>query len=141
MTNVRTPSLALLSFVSLSLLPACKSAEQKEADRQAKIAAQEAKLKEQMHANVPEDSPLRQVTLGMSEQEVVAILGPQTSTSSHMTGKQYIPFNYRQRDTMRIVYHWQGIGRVEFSQGSWGQRNGAILCVHDANETGEKPAN
>lgn len=110
----------------------CKSAEEKRAEREARQAEREAVLKEQMHANVPADSKLRQITLGMSESEVQAILGPPTTTSSHMTGKQFNPFNFSGRDTVRVVYHWQGVGRVEFSQGSWGQRNGAVVCYADA---------
>jgi len=129
----------LLPALVLSLLVGCKSAEEKEAERAAKAAEREAALKAKMHENVPADSPLRQVQLGMSEQEVTKILGPQTSTGSHMTGKQFVPFNFRQNDTVRVVYYWKGLGRVEFSNGSWGQRNGAILCIHDANETGEGP--
>ncbi|MEO6593153.1 MAG: hypothetical protein ABIP94_00200 [Planctomycetota bacterium] len=131
--NLYLLSLTLL----LSLTAGCKSAEEKRAAKEAKQAEREAQMREQMHANVPADSPLQKVTLGMSESEVTAILGPQTSSSSHMTGKQFVPFNFSGRDTVRIVYFWKDLGRVEFSAGSWGQRNGAILCVHDANETGQ----
>ncbi len=91
-----------------------------------------------MYAKVPADSPLRKVTLGMSESEVTAILGPQSLTDSHITGKAFRPFNYSGKDTMRIVYYWKGPGRIEFSGGSWGQRNGAILCYHDPNEPGQR---
>jgi hypothetical protein len=51
----------------LCLVVGCKSAEEKRAEREAKQAAREAELKAQMHANVPADSPLQQITLGMSE--------------------------------------------------------------------------
>jgi len=122
------------------LLPAfaCRSAEEKQAAREAKQAEYEARLREQMHANVPADSPLRKVTLGMSEGEVTAILGNQTSSDSHITGKQFRPFNFSGKDTVRVVYYWKGLGRVEFSNGSWGQRNGAILCYHDPEEPGHR---
>ncbi|MBX3463491.1 MAG: hypothetical protein KF830_09985 [Planctomycetes bacterium] len=133
------PLLRSLPCLLLCLAAGCKSAEEKRAEREAKQAQYEAELKAQMHANVPADSPLQQVTLGMSESQVQTILGAPNSTSSHITGKQFIPFNFKARDTVRIVYHWKGIGRVEFSHGSWGQQNGAILCIHDANEPGFKP--
>lgn len=120
-----------IPLLLLCLAVGCKSAEEKRAAREAKQAEREAELRAQMHANVPADSPLQKVTLGMTESEVQAILGPPTSTSSHATGRAYNPFNYSGRDTVRVVYHWQGVGRVEFSQGSWGQRNGAILCYAD----------
>lgn len=127
----------LVPFLLLPLVVGCKSAEEKRAAREAKRAEAEAELKERMHENVPADSPLQKVTLGMSESEVTAILGPQTSSGSHVTGKAFNPFNYSGRDTMRVVYYYKGLGRVEFSAGSWGQRNGAILCIADANEPGE----
>ena len=130
----------LVPVLILSLLVGCKSAEEKRAEKEAKQLAREAELKAKMHENVPADSPLQKVTLGMTEQQVVEVLGPQTSSGSHMTGRAYNPFNYSGRDTMRIVYYYKGLGRVEFSNGSWGQRNGAILCVADANETGTGPA-
>ena len=134
MMNHRTLALLVL------LLPAfaCKSAEEKQAAREAKQAEYDARLREQMHANVPADSPLRKITLGMSEGEVTAILGPQTSSDSHSTGKQWRPFNFSGKDTMRVVYYWKGLGRVEFSNGSWGQRNGAILCYHDPDDPGHR---
>jgi hypothetical protein len=127
-----------IPLLLLCLAVGCKSAEEKRAAKEAKRAEREAALKEQMHANVPADSPLQKVTLGMSESEVQVILGPPSGQSSHITGKAFNPFNYGGRDTVRIVYWWKGIGRVEFSQGSWGQRNGAILCYHDGNEAGDK---
>lgn len=137
-----------LPLLLLCLAVGCKSAEEKRAEREARqaqrqaeqnarMAEREAVLKQQMHANVPADSPLQKVTLGMSESDVQAILGPPSNVSSHITGKQFNPFNVTGRDTMRVVYHWKGVGRVEFSQGSWGQRNGAILCYHDPSDTGE----
>ncbi|MBL8727547.1 MAG: hypothetical protein JNM25_03880 [Planctomycetes bacterium] len=125
-----------IPLLLLCLAVGCKSAEEKRAAREAKQAEREAAIREQMHANVPADSPLQKVTLGMTEAEVQAILGAPTRTSTHMTGKQFNPWNFSGRDTMRVVYHWQGIGRVEFSAGSWGQRNGAILCYGDVNEPG-----
>jgi hypothetical protein len=130
-----------ISVVALCLAVGCKSPEQKQAEREAKQAQQAAKRAEQealakaeMHKDVPTDSVLHKVALGMPESEVQTLLGPPTSTSSHITGKQFIPFNFAGKDSVRIVYHWKGVGRVEFSQGSWGQRNGAVLCIHNPAE-------
>lgn len=125
-----------LPLLLLCLVVGCKSAEEKRAEREAKQAEREAAMKEQMHANCAADSPLQKVTLGMSESDVQAILGPPTTTSSHMTGKAFNPWNFSGRDTVRVVYHWAGVGRVEFSQGSWGQRNGAVLCYSETTPTG-----
>lgn len=120
----------IVPLVLLCLSVGCKSAEERAAER----AAQEAKMRAALHEGVPEDSPLRKVELGMNETEVQAVLGPPTRTSTRQTGKGYNPFNFSGRDTIRVVYHWQGIGRVEFSHGSWGQRNGAIACAANPDE-------
>lgn len=118
----------------LCLAAGCKSAEEKRAAKEAKRAEQEAAMKAVMHENVPAESPLQKVTLGMTETEVQEVLGPPTQTSTRITGKQFNPFHFSGRDTMRVVYHYRGIGRVEFSHGSWGQRHGAIQCVHAPEE-------
>jgi hypothetical protein len=76
------------------------------------------------------------IELGMTEGEVTALLGPPQSQDSHPTGKAYNPFNFSGRDTMRTVLYYEGIGRVEFSWGSWGQRNGVVLLEHDPTEPG-----
>ncbi|MBL9078657.1 MAG: hypothetical protein JNL08_14200 [Planctomycetes bacterium] len=131
MTKILSRTVPLLL---LCLAVGCKSAEEKRAEKEAKRAAQEAEMKAKMHENVPADSPLQKITLGMTESEAQTVLGPPTQTSSHITGKQFNPFHFSGRDTMRVVYHWKGVGRVEFSQGSWGQRNGAVLCIHNAEE-------
>lgn len=131
------PILRTIPVLLLSLLACCKSAEEKRAEKEARRAEQEAAAKKQMYANVPPDSPLMKVELGMTESQVTAVLGQQTSIDSHITGKGFNPFNVAGKDTMRIVYHWKGLGRVEFSAGSWGQRNGAVLCIHDPNERGD----
>lgn len=128
----------LAPILILPVVFGCKSAEEKRAAREAKRAEQEAELQQAMHDNVPADSPLRKVTLGMSEGDVVAVLGPQTSTDTHATGKAWNPFHVTGKDTMRVVYYYKGLGRVEFSTGSWGQRNGAILCIHDPSEPGHR---
>jgi hypothetical protein len=62
-----TNPIRISSVLLLCLVVGCKSAEEKRAEREAKQAAREAELKAQMHANVPADSPLQQITLGMSE--------------------------------------------------------------------------
>ncbi len=89
-----------------------------------------------MKAAIPADSPLAKIELGMSEGEVASILGKEDSSGSHTTGKQFIPFNYAAKDTMRTTYYYKGVGKVEFSSGSWGQRNGVVAMYHDPSEPG-----
>src|SRR5688572_20577496 len=133
----RTSRLLLVAFAvasALSVIPACKSAEEREAariakeeERQRKLAEEQAKLQTlqaEMHSAMPAESPLRKVNLGMSEAEVATILGVPDTQWSRVTGKAFNPFNVSGKDTMRTVYLYKGVGRVEFSQGSWGKRNG-----------------
>jgi hypothetical protein len=122
---------ACLALSVFAALPSCRSAESKAARAEKEQQEFEAQM-----AAIPADSPLAKLRKGMSESEVFTILGKETSQSNHITGKQFIPFNYAAKDTMRTVYHYKGIGRVEFSSGSWGQRNGIIKVVSDPNEPG-----
>ena len=52
---------------------------------------------------------------GMSMEEVDDLLGPPTNQTTHMTGKQFQPFNYGARDLQRTIYLYKGVGRIEFS--------------------------
>ncbi|MEO6711723.1 MAG: hypothetical protein ABI054_14330 [Planctomycetota bacterium] len=128
MKNVALSCLALGLLVSL---PGCHSDGNK-TSKQEKIQQEQAAMK----ASIPADSPLAKVEFGMSEGEVGSILGPPTSQGGHITGKQFVPFNFAAKDTSRTVYYYKGIGRLEFSSGSWGQRNGVVVIQHDPTEPG-----
>ncbi len=121
-----------LAFVVLFAFTGCRSKAEKQKEQQDKQAAAETEMK----AKIPPDSPMAKVNFGMSEGEVGAILGPPTSQDNHTTGKQWIPFNFSGRDTFRQVYYYKGMGRVEFSSGSWGQRNGVVVIDYDPDEPG-----
>ncbi|HUR29438.1 MAG TPA: hypothetical protein VM509_14710 [Planctomycetota bacterium] len=127
----KNAALACLALSLFAALPSCRSAESKETRAQ-----REQKQTQEMMAQIPADSPLAKLKPGMSESEVVSLIGRETSQGNHITGKQFIPFNFAAKDTMRTVYYYKGIGRVEFSSGSWGQRNGVINIVSDTNEPG-----
>jgi len=74
---------------------------------------------------------------GMSSAEVADLIGPPTGQSEHMTGKQFIPFNFGARDLQRMNYLYKGVGHIEFSLKS--AYNGVfrvIKIVPDPNETG-----
>ncbi len=62
--------------------------------------------------------PITAVAIGMSSQEAYAIAGHPTSTSSHRTGKNWIPFNYKGSDTRRTIAHYKGQGRIVMSNSS-----------------------
>ncbi len=78
-----------------------------------------------------------QVKEGMSMEEVDDLLGPPTNETTHMTGKQFQPFNYGARDLQRTIYYYKGAGRIEFSLKS--AYNGiyrVIKITPDPNESG-----
>ena len=55
---------------------------------------------------------------GMSMQEVFAICGEPTSTTSHVTGKAWIPFNFKGGDNVRTYALYKGQGKVVFNKTS-----------------------
>lgn len=74
---------------------------------------------------------------GMSQQEVDDLLPAPTAQTTHMTGKQFQPFNFGARDLQRLKYLYKGVGHIEFSMKSG--YNGifrVIAVVPDPNETG-----
>ncbi len=132
MKKVVVTSLALSLLVALSGCHSGESGQTKAEKRQQEENA--------MMAAIPADSPFAKLKVGMTESEVASILGQPTSQDNHITGKQFIPFNFAAKDTMRLVYFYKGIGRIEFSFGSWGQHNGAVLIKSDPNEPGFRQA-
>lgn len=68
---------------------------------------------------VPQGSgSFEHVRVGMSMDEVNALLGTPSATYSHQTGKAWIPFNFKGKDVARIVALYKGKGRIIFSQES-----------------------
>lgn len=59
-----------------------------------------------------------QIHEGMSQEEVEDLIGPPTSTTGHVTGKAFAPFNYRGKDTVRMYALYKGIGRIVYSNDS-----------------------
>jgi len=87
-------------------------------------------------APVPADSPLAKVTVGMTEQEVRALLGPPSQENEYISGKAFIPW-YFGPDRTRRAYFYKGMGRVVFSGGSGFNRTGKVSRVeYDPAETG-----
>lgn len=66
--------------------------------------------------NPPADSPFGKLKIGMSYEEVIAIVGKPTSESSWCTGKQNIPF-YFGDDKGRAEALFKGMGKLDFNAG------------------------
>ena len=77
--------------------------------------AAEAPAAEAAAVPIPADSPLAQITAGMTEVDVRKILGEPTQTRSYMTGKAWIPYYYG-ADTARTAWTYAGQGEVVFSR-------------------------
>ncbi|MBL8429131.1 MAG: hypothetical protein JNJ95_04470 [Dechloromonas sp.] len=85
------------------------------------IAAEEPAKKEEaaepvIVGNPPADSPFGKLRIGMSYEEVIAIVGKPTSESSWCTGKQNIPF-YFGDDKGRAEAQFKGMGKLDFNAG------------------------
>ena len=64
--------------------------------------------------NPPADQPFGKLRIGMSYDEVIAIVGKPSSESSWCTGKQHIPF-YFGNDKGRAQAIFKGMGKLEFN--------------------------
>lgn len=83
----------------------------------------------------PPGSKLARVTNGMSEAQVVEILGAPTSQQNYQTGKAWIPYYYGP-DTGRVDYRYKGLGSVVFSRNRYSSATKVIRVDSDPNEDG-----
>lgn len=84
---------------------------EKKADAPATIAEPPAPV---IVGNPPADQPFGKLKIGMSYDEVIAIVGKPSSESSWCTGKQHIPF-YFGNDKGRAQAIFKGMGKLEFN--------------------------
>ncbi len=61
---------------------------------------------------------ISKIQAGMSQAEVNDLAGPPTATTNHITGKAFIPFNFKGSDTVRIYHLYKGQGKIVFSNES-----------------------
>lgn len=74
---------------------------------------------------------------GMSKEEVESLIGVPTAMSSHITGKQFKPFNFRGKDTHRVVALYKGVGRIVYSNSSQYSSTYTVMeIISDPNESG-----
>jgi len=83
----------------------------------------------------PAGSKLAKVTPGMTEAQVVEILGAPTTQQSYVTGKMFIPF-YFGSDKSRTDYRYKGVGIVVFTRNSYSGATEVIRVDYDPNEDG-----
>ena len=80
-------------------------------------------------------SKLARVSLGMTEAQVVEILGAPTSQQNYVTGKAFIPFYYGP-DTSRLDYRYKGVGIVCFSRNRYSSGTEVVRVDYDPSEDG-----
>ena len=86
--------------------------------RQSGQEAEPQKVAEAQPENSSGKQGLDVLREGMSMQEVIDLVGHPTATSTHQTGKAWIPFNFGGKDLARTYLLYKGKGRV--------------VCSHDA---------
>ncbi|MEM1144510.1 MAG: hypothetical protein AAGI88_18165 [Pseudomonadota bacterium] len=76
-------------------------------------------------------------TAGMSQSQVMARCGPPSSTSAYITGKSFIPFNFKGGDSVRTMLLYQGQGYLVVSNSSAYTSNANVIeVVIDPDEPG-----
>ncbi len=99
-------------------------------------AATPAPAKQEASARPPTPgTPLARVTAGMTEAQVIEILGAPTSQQNYVTGKAFIPMYYG-TDTSRMDYRYKGVGIVVFSRNRYSGGTKVIKVDADPNEDG-----
>lgn len=73
---------------------------------------------------------------GMSLQEVYDLVGQPTATTTHQTGKAFIPFNFGAKDLARTYLLYKGKGRVITSHDGYSSTSRVLEVLIDPNETG-----
>ncbi len=85
--------------------------------------------------NAPPGSKLARVTAGMTEAQVIEILGAPTTQQSYFSAKVFIPWG---RESGRMDYRYKGVGIVVFSHHRYSGANTVIRVISDPNEDGVK---
>jgi hypothetical protein len=104
-----------------------------------KSGASQSKSSESTTSNssTSKGQPLSAVKKGMSMSEAYALVGEPTSSTGHITGKAWIPFNFRGADTARQYSLYKGKGRIIFTNRSHYDKTWQVYEVQvDPNESG-----
>ncbi|MBN3860047.1 outer membrane protein assembly factor BamE [Neisseriaceae bacterium PsAf] len=65
--------------------------------------------------DVTKDSKFSKIKIGMSAKQVQDLIGQPTDTSSHATGKNWVPY-YFGSDRSRTMYYYKDHGRLTFAK-------------------------
>ena len=79
--------------------------------------------------NIPKNSKLAEIKMGMNEEQVINILGKPTAISQNQTKNAFIPFaEFFMPDTFETKYNYKNIGTVIFSNPADGGQE--VQLVH-----------
>lgn len=83
------------------------------------------------------NSKFTQLQIGMTNEQVLRLIGDPTTEASQLTAKAYIPF-FKVADRNRMMYVYKGQGRLVFSGGAYqNYKVGRLLyIIHNPNESG-----
>jgi len=88
-----------------------------------------AELRAEHYSGTPAPgSKFAKLKMGMPMSEVVALIGPPTSQTTHTTGKSFIPF-YHGGDTYRTEYFYKHEGQLTFSPAAMGDSNLLLIFM------------
>ncbi len=76
------------------------------------------------------------IVAGMSMQEVYDLVGQPSATTTHQTGKAWIPFNFGAKDLARTLLLYKGRGRVICSHDGYSSTSRVLEVIIDPEETG-----
>ena len=76
------------------------------------------------------------VAVGMSADEAEGLIGPPTTLTTRITGKQFIPFNFGGKDDLRQYALYKGKGVIVYSKDRYRSQFRVIDVIEDASETG-----
>lgn len=109
---------------------------EKERKKQEEQEQKRAEADAAMHAKLPANSLFQPIRVGWSEGEVLTALGEPTTKDSRLTGREYVPFNFGGRGSVRTTWFYKGKGRVVFLGATGGVNNRVVDVEDDPNEVG-----
>lgn len=95
-----------------------------------------AKAKPKVAKSSGQNNGLDVIVVGMSMQEVYDLVGQPSATSTHQTGKAWIPFNFGAKDLARTNLLYKGKGRVICSHDGYSSTSRVLEVILDPQETG-----
>ncbi|MDQ6993617.1 MAG: hypothetical protein Q9M31_09080 [Mariprofundus sp.] len=128
-------SMALLSGCSSFPMGGGSTGDEKaqhKSDSSSKKAAKKSAAKSTKSAHIPRGSKFSKIAVGMSQKQVMDLIGLWSDSGAHATGKAWIPFYYGS-DRVRSVLYYKHQGRIVLNS-----RQKVVEIQYDPTEDGYK---